>query len=779
MINGCTLLPPDEGYKKARKQLESYYGNQAFVVDAYISKALKWPQIKQRDGEALRDYATFLDNCMDSMTKAKNRVAFNSNENIRTILSKLPYSLQNKWGDIAYEIEEEEKKEIEICDLTIFLHKQAKIFMHHIYGSKEKKEKTDNVRSPLKYGQKSGSIYTTSITDTAEKGTQEISVKKSANDTCAFKKPCVFCNGQHILAECRKIKELPHKERIDFLKSKGLCFRCLKQGHLGKNCKERMKCQTCSFQHPDILHIKKDSEATSKAATNVVTPTEKETETGTCNFTGAGEECALQVVPVKVKSKKGERYVETYAFIDQGSTVTICTERLQKQLNLQGRRTQVFLKTMNNYDDDSKVVTQSSVLSDLQVCGVNDDEYIDLPKVFTQVPVDRENIPLQEDIDKWAYLKEVRLTHIDSEVDILIGINYPEIFKELRTIPSQGGGPYAMKTALGWVVGGPYKEIDDLTKQSGKMPKHSINHMSITEIEDMLLQQYNTDFLERSCEEKEEMSQEDIKFMRISSESSSLVGGQYSLNLPLKDETLKMPNNRCIAEQRAIGLRRKLSKNSGFHGDYKAFMKDIIDKGYAVKVPKENLNCNEGRVWYIPHHGVYHPKKNKIRVVFDCTATYQGISLNEQLLKGPDLTNTLIGVLTRFRKEPVALMADIKSMFYQVKVPDKDSDLLRFLWWPEGNLSKDLEEFKMTVHLFGATSSPSCASYALRRTAEDARDTFPEEAVNTVLNNFYVDDCLRSVTTEEQAIKLAKDLQALCLKGGFQLTKWKNNQKTP
>ncbi|XP_051784521.1 uncharacterized protein LOC114652826 [Erpetoichthys calabaricus] len=116
-------------------------------------------------------------------------------------------------------------------------------------------------------------------------------------------------------------------------------------------------------------------------------------------------------------------------------------------------------------------------------------------------------------------------------------------------------------------------------------------------------------------------------------------------------------------------------------------------------------------------------------------------------------------------------------MFYQVKVPERDMDLLRFLWWPEGNLNNELEEYKMTVHLFGATSSPSCASYALKKTAEDARDIAPEEAVNTVLNNFYVDDCLKSVATEEQAIKLAKDLQTLCLKGGFHLTKWISNSR--
>lgn len=119
----------------------------------------------------------------------------------------------------------------------------------------------------------------------------------------------------------------------------------------------------------------------------------------------------------------------------------------------------------------------------------------------------------------------------------------------------------------------------------------------------------------------------------------------------------------------------------------------------------------------VPHHRVYHPKKKKIRVVFDYSASFQGVSLNGQLLQGPDLKSTLTGVLTRFRMESVALMADIKSMFYQVKVPAEDSDLLRFLWWSKCDLSKDLEEFRMVVHLFGASSSPSCSNYALKKCA--------------------------------------------------------------
>nr|XP_021335998.1 uncharacterized protein LOC110440142 [Danio rerio] len=116
-------------------------------------------------------------------------------------------------------------------------------------------------------------------------------------------------------------------------------------------------------------------------------------------------------------------------------------------------------------------------------------------------------------------------------------------------------------------------------------------------------------------------------------------------------------------------------------------------------------------------------------------------------------------------------------MFYQVKVPEEDTDLLRFLWWPDGNLNAPIEEYRMTVHLFGATSSPSCASYALRKTAEDRKHVASQKAVDTVLNNFYVDDCLKSVSNEQEAINLVKEIQDLCLEGGFRLTKWVSNNR--
>lgn len=83
----------------------------------------------------------------------------------------------------------------------------------------------------------------------------------------------------------------------------------------------------------------------------------------------------------------------------------------------------------------------------------------------------------------------------------------------------------------------------------------------------------------------------------------------------------------------------------------------------------------------------------------------------------------------------------------------------------------------MTVHLFGAVSSPSCASYALKKTANDNRTDFSDETVKAVHQNFYVDDCLMSLSSEMEAIQMVKELNALCKRGGFILEKWISNSR--
>ena len=150
----------------------------------------------------------------------------------------------------------------------------------------------------------------------------------------------------------------------------------------------------------------------------------------------------------------------------------------------------------------------------------------------------------------------------------------------------------------------------------------------------------------------------------------------------------------------------------------------------------------------MPHTGVYHPrKKDQIRVVFDCSAQFGGVCLNDYLLQGLDQLNTLLGILCRFRQERVAFMTDIKSMFHQFMVSEEHQDLLRFLWCEDGDLKKEVIEYRMKVHLFGAGSSPGCANFGLKKAADDRQAEYGKEAAEFIRRDFYVDDGLKSVPT--------------------------------
>ena len=82
--------------------------------------------------------------------------------------------------------------------------------------------------------------------------------------------------------------------------------------------------------------------------------------------------------------------------------------------------------------------------------------------------------------------------------------------------------------------------------------------------------------------------------------------------------------------------------------------------------------------------------------------------------------------------------ADVEQMFHQVRVVLDDSHDLRFLWCEDSDLSKNPVNHQMLVHLFGTSSPPCCASFALKKTANDFSGDFDAQSVDTVNCNFYM-----------------------------------------
>ena len=210
---------------------------------------------------------------------------------------------------------------------------------------------------------------------------------------------------------------------------------------------------------------------------------------------------------------------------------------------------------------------------------------------------------------------------------------------------------------MGWVVNGPFGRHHKGPLATSFLIKAD------PEFHQMVKDFYDSGFSESSGDDKPEMSQEELRFLRELERTVVLRDGHYEMALPLKDREAPVPNNKPQVEQCAYWLKKKLQRSKGLYNDYKCFMADIVDKGYARKVPVD-LQASSSMKWYIPHHGIYHPHKpGKIRVVFDCSGKYQG--------KSRKFNESFSGVCLDWKKIhslPFLVALDTKSQEFQYKI---------------------------------------------------------------------------------------------------------------
>ena len=238
-----------------------------------------------------------------------------------------------------------------------------------------------------------------------------------------------------------------------------------------------------------------------------------------------------------------------------------------------------------------------------------------------------------------------------------------------KIIHSEGSGPYAHKTSLGWCVVEPinciskgittsnHVAVKDVASSYLALASHPFAmEKSVKDVswEEMFQAMYQHDFSEPELAGTStmlkygEFSHRDKTLMEIVERGTSKKDDHYVVPLPFRNPSLMLPNNKKRAIQTLMGLKRRFMKDNKFFQDYLKFMDNLLRSGYA----KRSDTSPSWKTWYIPHRGVYHPNKpGNICVVFHCSAEYQGRSINKELRSGPDLTNRIIGVLTRFHEE--------------------------------------------------------------------------------------------------------------------------------
>ena len=497
------------------------------------------------------------------------------------------------------------------------------------------------------------------------------------------------------------------------------------------------------------------------------------------------------ILPVWLSHEKSPKETLVYAILDNQSDTSFILKNTSDNLNLPSTKVNLMLSTMLAENQ----MIQSDKIKGLSVRGFYNNELIKLPEVYTRgiMPGNRSHIPTPEMANKWPHLQSIssKIPQIqNADIALLLGLNVRKVLEPLEVISSKSHGPFGQRSILGWgIIGTMEGTSSDLKGVShcvvAQAPADSTEYVSKSQIVlrtkvkeiklDDILSVLQADFNESNDTTYDKLSQEDKQFMSILKSGITQEDGHYKMPLPFKKNHPPLRSNKELTLKRLEHLKRKLRNNETFKKHYYTFMNELFEKGYAEDAPP--VTDDDKQVFYIPHHGVYNINKpGKIRVVFDCSAkTPDFVSLNDCLLQGPDLTNSLLGVLCRFRIGPVAFLCDIEKMFYQFRVNAEHRDVLRFFWWKDGNLDAEPKEYRMTVHLFGASSSPGCSNFGLKQTAIDNAGEFGLEASDFLSNDFYVDDGLKSCETEDEAVNLVENSIAMCAKGGLRLHKFASN----
>ena len=247
----------------------------------------------------------------------------------------------------------------------------------------------------------------------------------------------------------------------------------------------------------------------------------------------------------------------------------------------------------------------------------------------------------------------------------------------------------------------------------------------------------------------------------------SPVGDQWLMPYPWKRDPKSLPDNRVQAVKRLQAPEWRLAKSPEIAKAYQQQFEEMNALNFARKLSDVEIKDYKGPVHYVSHHEVLRPEKKStpIRIVFNSSANFQGHCLNDYWIKGPDLLNSLFGVILHFRENAVPISGDISKMYHRILIPDRDQHVHRFLWRNMEN-NRDPDVHVKTVLTFGDKPAPAMAQIALRKTAEQEIDVHPE-AAETLKRNTYMDDICDSVTSLEKAEKLTDELDTVLAKGGF------------
>ncbi|XP_067947596.1 uncharacterized protein [Watersipora subatra] len=821
-VAGYFRVGTADAYSDAKRKLDRRFGQPHIISEAFRSKLEQWPRIHENDGEGLERISDFLDSCRTAMKNVKELECLKDRRENAKIIEKLPLSVGRKWVAKATQLEKQTKAFPSFNEFCKFVANEdyvatnplAQALATRAHGNSQVKLQPKSNKPQ----QRKTSALQTQANMNAMSTDEKVKQHK--------KKPCQKCERiNHSTSDCNELAKLSRDKQMSYIKENSLCFKCIKPRHVANECNNPARCRSCHEQHPTIFHEYITSKGSSKQSplskpTKTVplvkenkdsradikednirkneTNDKSKQESGPSNRSvnsnnaNSHKQSAARVmswtIPVYVSSKQRPNHeVLVYALLDSGSNTSFITNKTLDNLTAKVSDTKVKLSTLTDVQGSH---VHCKEVNELVIRGFKRQKRLELPACIsqTEIPVNPEHIPNAMSVQDWSHLRCISHELISQEesesvhLGLLIGNDLTQAFIPRKVISRADHEPFAKLTDLGWCIMGNTAQTKSNLITVHRAVIEPIERQYVTfqansgEIQDDLssriLKVLSSDFkINEHDNHHNAISLEDKRFLEIMhKEVYKDQEGYMTMPLPFKQYP-PVNNSKALATNRFKHLKKKL-QDPEYSEHYYSFMKQILENGDAELVP--DCELDDPHSWYMPHFGVYHPKKpGKIRIVFDGSAKVGGQSLNDFLMQGPDQLSSLIGILMRFRREQVGIACDVERMFHQFRVHKDDRNYLRFLWFDEEG---KVVTYRMKVHLFGAKSSPGCATFGFRALCKQSANTYTP-AKQFINADFYVDDGLTSVSTPQEAVKLVNEAISICREGNLHLHKFASNSQ--
>ncbi|XP_062704266.1 uncharacterized protein LOC134286638 [Aedes albopictus] len=741
-----TITISANNYQVAWNLLVDHYQNPVLLKQSYVDSLFEFPSLKRESASELHSLVEKFEANVRVLKQLGEKTEFWDILLIRMLSSRLDPTTRRDWEEHS-----STKANVAFNDLTSFIQRRVTVLQ--------------TINKPIEV-----------LSQSAPKKPAPRSVASHGASQPNYRK-CLVCSDHHPLYLCAVFSKMTIEDKEKDVRRHQLCRNCLRKGHQARECPSSSTCRKCRSRHHTLLcpgealpvsANSRTSEAVPPKAPSVPVLQEQPRNSASavsppvsCASSGLKPKSVLLATAVVILVDDSGVEHAARALLDSGSECCFMTESLAQQFKAKRTKINVPITGIGQSSTHARHKLQSTIRS--RVSGYSTAiEFLVLPKVTVNLP------STSVDVSSWEIPDGIQLAdpsfHDTQPVQLVLGA---EIFFDLFKVPGRiqlgESQPNLVNSVFGWVVSGGISNC--------RPTSVTANVATVADLHRFMEKFWTIEETNESSNYSVEEAACEAHFRRTVSRSPE---GRYIVRLPLKSDVLAtLGDNRRSALRRFHLIENRLSRNPELGGQYREFMRDYEELGHMQLV--HDYETPPSPTYHLPHHAVIREDSTttKVRVVFDASCrTAEGSSLNDALMVGPIVQEDLRSIIMRSRTHPIMLIADIKQMFRQIRVDERDTPLQRIVWRSSSDAPMGTYELKTVT--YGTASAPFLATRVLQQLSEDEQDRFPQ-AAQVLRKDFYVDDLFSGGKTVAETIALRKQLDSLLSAGGFELRKWASN----